>query len=193
MLYFLARWLFVIYFHLFYRIKVTGGKNIPKKGSFILCSNHVSNADPMILANATGRKIHYMAKKSLFHNKFFGFVLRALGAFPVDRESVGMDTFRSSMEILKSGKAMGIFSQGTRMSAVDINSAKSGVALFASKSGCKVVPAGIKLTKGLQFFSVIHLNIGEPMDFSEMGKKLKKEQLEEITTSIMEKVAELSS
>jgi 1-acyl-sn-glycerol-3-phosphate acyltransferase len=189
--YFLGKTLAAFYFHTFYNIKVTGSGELPEKGSFIVCSNHINLLDPVVIAVCFNRKVHFMAKESLFKNKFIAFVIRKLGAFPVDRASVGLSTFKEAMKLLKSGKVMGIFSQGTRMSSVDEESAKAGVSLFAVKSESKVVPVGIK--SSFKLFSDVSVNIGEPMAFSEYNKKITKEQLEDITKEIMIKIKDLSN
>lgn len=189
--YFLGRTFATFYFYTFYNMKIIGSGELPEKGSFIICSNHINLLDPVVIAICFHRKVHFMAKKSLFKNKFIAFVIKRLGAFPVDRASVGLSTFKYAMALLKSGKVMGIFSQGTRMSSVDEESAKAGVSLFAVKSESKVVPVGIK--SSFKLFSDVTVNIGKPMEFSGDGKKITKEQLEDITKEIMMKIKDLSN
>ena len=72
-------------FKLLFFFKVSGKENIPDNGGYILCSNHLSNCDPVLLGLAQKRQIFYMAKAELFKNKFLGGIIRALGAFPVER------------------------------------------------------------------------------------------------------------
>ena len=68
-----------------YRIELVGAENVPGVGGCILASNHESIFDPFILGVATTREIRFMAKSELFENRALASVLRALGAFPVER------------------------------------------------------------------------------------------------------------
>ena len=62
-------------------------------------------------------EIHYMAKKELFNNKWFGQFLTSLNAFPVDRENPGPSTLKRPVNLLKENKTVGIFPTGHRTSA----------------------------------------------------------------------------
>ena len=77
-------------FRIVFRFNVLGKENIPKKGSIILCSNHTSNFDPLILGLAIPRQIRFMAKIELFKNYFVAAILKKLGAF----------LFRNKMRII---------------------------------------------------------------------------------------------
>jgi len=189
-LYKAASVLFHFYMHTVYDIEYIGGENLPKDGAVIICANHKSVADPLLLGGILERPIHFMAKQEIFKNKFFSWVLREIGAFPVNREAVEMTSFKHALGVLKNGEIMGIFSQATRKNAVDENEGKAGVALFATKSGAPVVPVGI--TGDYKWFSKMIINVGEPMDFKEYeGKRLRTPELEELTKEIMTKVKSL--
>lgn len=70
----------------FYRIKIENEEKIPKKEAIIMCANHTSNLDPILIAVSIKRNIRYMAKSELFENKIFGLFLKKLGTFPVNRK-----------------------------------------------------------------------------------------------------------
>ena len=89
--------------------KIQNKEKLPETGGVIVCSNHVSMKDPVLLALAFKRQVFYMAKSELFKNKFVSFIIRGLGAFPVVRgagDTAAMDTSKS---LLQQGKALGIF------------------------------------------------------------------------------------
>ena len=65
-------------FKLLFFFKVSGRENIPKEGGFILCSNHLSNYDPVLLGLSQNRQIFYMAKAELFKNKFFVVFIKSI-------------------------------------------------------------------------------------------------------------------
>jgi 1-acyl-sn-glycerol-3-phosphate acyltransferase len=113
-------------------------------GPLIVCGNHTSMWDPVILAVSTKRQIHFMGKKELFDHKILGFFYKKLGAFPVDRDSGALSSIRNSLKVLKSNEVLGIFPEGTRVKKYDENSAKPGIALIANRAKTNIVPFYIK-------------------------------------------------
>lgn len=73
-----------------FKVEIIGKENIPETGNGVICSNHYSNYDPVSTAIYLDRLPHYIAKKELFKNKLFSWVLDQLGVFPIDRK-VSMD------------------------------------------------------------------------------------------------------
>ncbi len=181
---------FWIYFHIFFRVKINGIENIPKEGSSIICSNHLSLYDPLVIGSMVNRKIYFMAKKELFETAFTKWFFETVGAYPVDRTGTDMSAFKTTVKYLKEGKAVGIFAQGKRMKSGDVDTAKSGAALFSLKGNAKIVPVGI--SSSYQLFSKIYINFGEPLDFTEFKeKKINTENLSIITDIIMSKINSL--
>ncbi len=82
------------------------GRKYFSKGRIILCSNHISLLDPIMLAIAVPRPIIFMAKKELFENKFLARLLYGLGgAFPVDRRGGSdLSSIKMSLRTLKEEK-----------------------------------------------------------------------------------------
>ena len=83
------------YYRLVYNLKVEGRENVPKKGFFIVASNHVSAIDPFLVIDAIQRNVAYMAKVELFQNKIARFFLDILGAFAVDRAKLSVSTIKT--------------------------------------------------------------------------------------------------
>ena len=76
---------------LFFSLRVAGRKNVPRHGSVLLVANHESFLDPPLVGVAAyPRKPSYVARKTLFRNRLFGWMLRSVGAFPIDQEGVGL-------------------------------------------------------------------------------------------------------
>lgn len=190
MFYWIVRFILSIGALIFYRVRVSGAENIPEKGAFILCSNHIHSWDPAFLAMNTQRQLRFMAKKELFERPIKGKFFKAMGAFPVHRDAADMASYRSSMKALAEGMGLVIFCQGTRMKELNISGAKGGVALFAVKGQVPIVPAGI--SGSYRFFTPIHVSFGESVTLEEYyDSRLKTEQIEEIMEGIMERVEKL--
>ena len=59
-LYKVAKFLLSPLLFVLYRVKVIGLENVPKSGRVVLCSNHISNMDPILLAVAIKRQIFFI-------------------------------------------------------------------------------------------------------------------------------------
>ncbi|MCL1883190.1 MAG: 1-acyl-sn-glycerol-3-phosphate acyltransferase [Defluviitaleaceae bacterium] len=177
--------------HVIYRFDVSGRENIPKEGAFLLCSNHIHAFDPIALAIFIKREPRFMAKKELFKPGFLNWFFRNYGAFPVDRKSpVDMKAYRTTLDLLKDGNGVVIFSQGTRMK--DFDNAKGGVAVFALKSGAPIIPAGI--SGSYKPFTRLRVHYGEPIYMDKYaGQKVKTELVEEVMSTVVERVSSLAS
>lgn len=173
-----------LYYALFFRFKVEGVENVPLTGSAILCSNHISNFDPVTIALAIPRLPRYMAKKELFKVPVLGWLITKLHAFPVDRSTADMAAFKKAVQVLKGGELVGMFAQGTRVKPGEEKAAKASVALFAMKGNAPVIPVAIH--GNMKPFSKVAITFGEPLTLDEYrGKRLNSEALDEITEIIM--------
>lgn len=159
-------------FKLLYRYKVRGKKNLPKKGSYIVCCNHLSNMDPPLLSLTQKRQIYYMAKAELFEKKFFAWVIRTLGAFPVNRGSGDGKAIEQAEEIVKDGRLLGIFIEGTRSKTGEFLRPKSGASIIAHQTQTPVIPVCItpRNTK-IKKFDGVYISWGKPLSIEELGLK----------------------
>ena len=177
----------------FYDVEIKGEENLPEDGSVIVCANHMSALDPLLLGAFIKRPLCFMAKHEIFIFPPLGWIVSKLGAFPVNRNSVEITSIKRALEVLKNGKAMGIFAQGGRdVSVITEDSGKAGVALFAVRGRSPVVPVGIK--GSFIPFTRLIINMGKPMYFEEenMGKKFKAADLSVLTKKIMLEIKRLS-
>lgn len=144
----IARGLLSGFFRLLYRVHVTGEENIPESGGVVIAANHTSAADPIILGVVARRQISFIAKAELFRIPIIGPLLRALGAFPVNRNEGDVAALKKSLSVLSEGGVLCVFPQGTRCPGVPVkdtvDSVKSGVGLMAMRSGACVVPVAIR-------------------------------------------------
>lgn len=121
---------------------------MPQSGGVILCSNHLSNTDPIRIAFSQKRQINYMAKAELFRFRPVGAVLRALGAFPVERGKGDKNAINSAYEILRRGDVLGIFIEGTRSKDGNLLPPKSGAVLIAHNCNVPILPCCITAKNG---------------------------------------------
>ena len=177
-------------FRLVYFVRITGRENIPKEGAFILCGNHIHMFDGPVLLAITPRRLALMAKKELFKIRIFAAIFSSAGVFPIDRKATAdMAAYRHTMQALENGQGLLIFSQGTRMKAFE--NAKSGVAMFALRSGAPIIPVGLSGT--YRPLSRLNINIGTPITMEAFaGRKIKADVLEEVMALVVPRVADLT-
>ena len=166
---------YMIRLKLVYRLKVEGLENIPKDNAYIVCPNHLSTLDPPLVAAVLPRRVSFMAKKELFDIRFLRWWIDWLGAFAVNRESLGPSTIKTVMNIKKSSWVFGIFPQGTREEPGTISNISKGFAGLAKITKCAVLPVGIIGTnevKRLPFSGQIVVKIGKPIPYSDDTEKV---------------------
>jgi 1-acyl-sn-glycerol-3-phosphate acyltransferase len=132
---------------LFFGFKVRGAGHIPKKGGFILVSNHVSFLDPVCLGLASPRDLNFMARETLFRNPVFGFLISRVNAFPLKRNSADIGALKEGINRVKAGGALLIFPEGTRARNGASESVKSGIGFLVTKYNFPVFPAHIQGTE----------------------------------------------
>jgi 1-acyl-sn-glycerol-3-phosphate acyltransferase len=190
MFYTLVKGILWFLFRLIFRMRIKGKENIPKTGPFLLCGNHIHFLDGPAMLAFSPRRLALMAKKELFRKKILAVIFRGAGVFPIDRKaSADMEAYRFTIKSLEDGKGVLIFSQGTRMK--DFENAKSGVAMFALKTGAPIIPVGISGT--YKFFSRVNIKIGPPISMEPFaGRKIKTELLAEVMDVVVPAVSDLT-
>lgn len=175
-------------FGLVFPSRVTGMENIPQEGGFILCLNHCSALDPLYISAQIPRKrnMHFLAKKELFANKLLGAVIRGIGGIPIDRGNADLNAVRTSLQIVKEGKGLGIFPQGTRSRDNSPTPMLPGASMIALRAGAPVIPAYID--GPYRPFRRMELRIGAPLDFSDFGRRCDRDTMQAATDRIADAV-----
>ncbi len=154
----------------FLRVKVEGKVNVPDGEKFIVCANHLSNWDPVLVVVCTGIPINFLAKDSLFRVPVVKTVIKAFGTIPVKRNGSDTAPIRKAIEVINDGGCFSIFPQGKRLHVTPHpDQAKNGVGLISYKSEAGVLPVGI-YTKNYKImpFRKIVVKIGDFIPFSHL-------------------------
>lgn len=160
---------------LIFRIRIKGAENEPKKeeGPYLVCSNHQSVVDPILICAATRRQQpHFMAKAELFRVPVLGFLVRKLGAYPVSRGKSDVGAIKNTVRLLESGVSVGMFPQGTRCAERDPADCKIkfGIAMIASRADAQILPVHIKMKNyKWKFLRRVKVIIGKPIPFARFG------------------------
>ena len=208
MRYWLAKNLIVVpLLRLFFRYEVRGHENIPKKGAAIIASNHLAILDSAFVPGAMRRHVAFLAKEQFFAGK--GFVpwvrrsfMGAMGQLEIDRGggSASASSLGGGASVLRAGKLLGIYPEGTRSPDGRLYRGRTGIARMLLESGATVLPiAMIDTDKVLREGSIfpklrrVGVVIGEPLDFSRFaGMENDRFVLRSITDEIMHELSKLS-
>lgn len=155
-----------------FRCSVEGLEKLPADGGAILCANHTSLLDVVVMSAALNRQIRYMAKKELFKIPLLAQLIRALGAFPIDRGGADVAAIRRTISMVEEGELVGIFPQGTRHPGVDprTTEVKNGVGMIAYRAKSTVVPVFIKTKNNkTKLFGKTKIIVGDPIRYGELG------------------------
>jgi len=94
------------------RIHVLERESVNPAGGFLLAANHISHFDPFLISLTVRRKIDWMTMAEFFRPPVLGFLLRAIDAFPAERDRADLKTIRTAIERLKTGHVVGLFPEG---------------------------------------------------------------------------------
>ena len=164
-------------------------------GPVIYVCNHLANLDPPIVASVLPRRALFLAKRELFNNPLFTFLLKGWGAYPVNRFAADSRALRWVKAMLENRRAVVMFPEGTRSRNMEgLKQGRIGTALIAAQTGATLVPIGFHGTDDLQNIlkvlmpiAKIRLSVGEPfkVDPNVSGRA----QLQRATDEIMSRVA----
>lgn len=128
---------------------MVGRHNVPHEGSAMIVSNHQSFLDPLFVSLATPRQIHFMAKEELFRVSTSRHMMLGLGAFPVHRGGPSKQTLVHVLKLLREGRIVCLFAEGTRSKDGNLQPFQSGFAKLAKKTNSPVIPIGLTGSRNL--------------------------------------------
>ena len=188
------------------RVRVEGAIDaIPREGPVILASNHISNADAVIIGGwltpRLGRRIHWLGKREMFDWPVVGWMARNGGIVPVDRGTADAEAFRLAQRVLLAGEVLMVFPEGTRSPTGELQRPKDGLAMLALRTGATIVPIGVSNTdrvwpKGRLVPTPgrhATMRIGEPFQLAdELAEGLDRKAQKSVSTDlIMRRIAAL--
>jgi len=210
-----------VLFSVLFFYKVKGRENVPQ-GAAIICPNHSSLLDPIVVSLACGIEhfVHYVAKIELFRVPVLSFVIRKLGAISVDRSATDTSTIKATYGYLKKGEKVGIFPEGRRVragkepkatvSADTLNGdAKTGGTqsadtetddfLYGAKYGAVKIAerTGVPIIpvyvpRKKPLFRRLRLTIGEPYYIEKLSEKRSNDDFEQLAESLMSRIEALN-
>lgn len=157
-------------------IRVSGSERVPSTGPLLVAPVHLSYLDPPVVACALRRALCFVAKEELFRVPVLGALIRSLDAFPIRRGETDAEAVRRAIELLKSGRAVLVFPEGTRGMGEVMGRVTAGSAMLAKRSGATVLPVGIAGTEYVLPRNRkcprrrhIHVVFGEPFSYGQIA------------------------
>jgi 1-acyl-sn-glycerol-3-phosphate acyltransferase len=128
-------------------MRVTGEEHVPPTGPVILAANHRSFWDIPVHVVASPRPIAFMAKQELYRGPITGWMWRALGGFPVRRDTADIRAIDTALALLEQGDMVGVYPEGTRSRTGEMLPFLKGAAWLALRTGAPIVPCGLMGTE----------------------------------------------
>ncbi len=156
----------------FGRLRVYGKDRVPPTGGVVIACNHFSWLDPAALGAACPRTMYYMAKIEAHRVPGLGQLIRAFGTFPVRRGESDREAVRTMRQIVRDGKALGLFVEGTRQRGGVPGEVQPGAAMVALQEGVPIVPVALHGSQTWKpgNFRPVSIAWGKPMTFDGLAK-----------------------
>ncbi|MCD7747766.1 MAG: 1-acyl-sn-glycerol-3-phosphate acyltransferase [Firmicutes bacterium] len=183
---------------LLFRIHTHGAENVPAEGAYIICTNHTTFADPIVLSDSSPRRIFYLGKQELFKIPVVSSFLKALGGIPVDRNKGDVAAIKKAISVIGDGCPLCVFAQGTRCPGVDIETTydklKPGLGLIASKTGVPVLPVYIRTKNNrVKMLHRTDVYYGAPVMPDEIAAFTGRDKYSEITKCVFSKICDIKN
>jgi 1-acyl-sn-glycerol-3-phosphate acyltransferase len=166
-------------------LKVSGSENIPLTGPVLICPNHTSDLDPVVICAGTDRPdLNALAKSELFKVPVLGKYFHLIGATPVVRDSPDRAAIRTAEAILNAGRMLLIFPEGRTSPSGELADIQMGAAMLSLKTCAPIIPVGIRGSTGILSYGKViphyskegvSVTFGKPInpkDYEEMPHRL---------------------
>jgi 1-acyl-sn-glycerol-3-phosphate acyltransferase len=130
------------------RLRIEGENHIPDGGPLLVASNHTSNRDPLVLGAYFPHTLFAMGKREMYANRLFAWFLAGCNCIPVNRGGADRRAVSRALDVLRKGRRLLIFVEGTRSRDGTMHRAEAGIGFLARKSGAMILPVAISGTDG---------------------------------------------
>ncbi len=196
----IIRFLFATFARYYFSYTIEGAENIPDRGPYILVVNHASALDAAFIGILPLKgEARFLAKREAFDEPLVGPFMQAVGAFPVDRDTLDASAARIMLEILKEGQILGLAPEGTRTRTGKIQEFKPGFVKLAWLARVPILPIAIVGSYGIlptpykiPRRAHIIIRVGQLFELKEYyGKRLNDDEMQQISNRVREKIIEL--
>lgn len=126
-----------------FRIRMEGRHYIPVDGPVLVCSNHQSYFDPVIVGLGCRRRLNYLARKTLFRHPVFRYLIYFFDAIAIDRDGMGVEGIKETLRRLKREEMVLMFPEGTRTHDGELRALRPGFCALARRGKTTLLPVAI--------------------------------------------------
>jgi 1-acyl-sn-glycerol-3-phosphate acyltransferase len=174
---------------------------VPRTGGFIVAANHASYLDIPLLGCGMRRRAWYLGRSDLFPVPGLNEICQWLGWIPLRTGRLDRDAFGKAVTLIKEGKVVVIFPEGSRSLDGRLQSPKLGIGVIVAQTGCAVVPAYLKgthdvLPSGTMWprFRPVTVFYGDPLTFPRSEENGEAKQFyQEVSRTVMDRIASLGA
>ncbi len=197
MFYWATIYLLRVLFPLFTRFKVKGQERIPRQGSFLLVSNHISHFDPPVFSAACPRAIDWAGSEILFRSAIARFYFARSNVIKVRQYEADAGALRESIRRVRKGRCVGLFPEGgIRCGEKSVLGSRvhlyEGASIIAMMSGSPILPCLVMGSdrlynpRSLLRRPSIWVRFGNPIPVQGEGKEERERLKQEMIRSIRE-------
>lgn len=178
--------------------KVVHREKLIEEGPVLIVSNHQSFLDPPMLGICYEEGIYFFARKTLFAG-MFKWALPLCQAIPIDQENPDAASLKHIIRLLKSGKRVLVFPEGTRTHDGKIHDGMGGVGLILSKTKVPVQP--LRISGAYEAWPIgiawpkirpVSVTVGDPIAFTAAELNAKgKQAYQHLTDRMMDAIRAL--
>ena len=182
-------------------MSVTGRDTVPREGPAVLCANHLSFFDSVVMMMTFDRPVYFIGKAEYLDSWKTRRLFPALGMIPIDRDNGARATVAldAATEVLRGGALLCVFPEGTRSRDGYLHRGYIGAARLAISAGCPILPVGIVGTREIQppgarppRPGACSVSIGDPLVASDVEVNGRRSAARALTNQVMERIAQLS-
>ena len=175
----------------FSRIFTEGLEHLPKSGPFVLAPKHFSRWDPVIVALVSKEPLWFLTNANQFE-KFQGWLIQRLGAFPVDLNHPTISSLRGAIQLLQAGKKLVIFPEGGIVRDQPLRSLKTGLArlvlqaeaMTRKTSTIPIIPVALRYEPGAYPRAKVFIHISPPLYSQDYRQKNDKQTALALTQAL---------
>ena len=182
-------------------VSVTGYESVPSEGPAVLCANHLSFFDAVVMMMTVDRPVYFIGKAEYLDSWKTRRLFPAMGMIPIDRDNPARATVAldAAAEVLRAGALLCIFPEGTRSRDGHLHRGYIGAARLAIAVGCPILPVGIIGTRDIQppgarlpRPGACSVSIGAPFTAHDVEMNSRRSAARALTNQVMERISELS-
>jgi 1-acyl-sn-glycerol-3-phosphate acyltransferase len=198
MFYWFVKGVFYPFSRLYLNLTRDGLEHLPRRGPAIVVCNHASYLDAIILGSAAPRPIRFLVLRWMYDLIALRWFYWGMGTIPVRAEGQDSAAIKQALRLLRAGRVIGVFPEGTRSADGRLQDARPGAAMLAALSGAPVVPAFIDgarqtLPVGRVFPlpARVHVRFGPVLRFARREGREHRVSLADFSRALLDAIARL--